>query len=436
MNSMARMGSTTWVMIGCVIPLGIGVCLVASWWRAEPLAAQDARQALAAGRYSAAAQALDRWRAIDPASAEAHLLQGRVAVARGQIAEAVGELQAALTGGWPVAETDLLKALIAAATGRQAEAEAELSRVFDRAGVVDRQVVEALAKIRMGAFDLTGASSVLDRWAHDFPDDPQPHLWRAEIHGRLGDPEAPLRDYRAALQRDPELAEARRKLADGLRDRHHPDEALAEYQAYLKLRPDDALAYLGAARTEGEQGNEVEATRHLDRALALAPANPEVHAALAEAASRREDWPAALTALDRAVALDPYDITIRHRRGVTLARLGRFEEARAEQTRAAQLRLDLTRLNAARARLIATPHDPASQLEIAHWMFDHGHDQEGVKWAEQILRERPDDPEASRLLAEYYRRIGELGLANYHQLQAGPASSARSSLTPAAAPGP
>ena len=51
-------------------------------------------------------------------------------------------------------------------------------------------------------------------------------------------------------------------------------------------------------------------------------------------------------------------------------------------------------------------------------MFDHAHDQEGARWAEKILAERPDDPEASRLLADYHERRGEKGLANFYRLHA------------------
>jgi hypothetical protein len=53
-------------------------------------------------------------------------------------------------------------------------------------------------------------------------------------------------------------------------------------------------------------------------------------------------------------------------------------------------------------------------------MFDHAQDDEGARWAGRILGERPGDPDASRLLADYYDRRGEAGLANFHRLQAGP----------------
>lgn len=51
-------------------------------------------------------------------------------------------------------------------------------------------------------------------------------------------------------------------------------------------------------------------------------------------------------------------------------------------------------------------------------MFDHDHGQQGVRWAEKILAERPGDAEASRLLAEYHEHRGETGLANFYRVHA------------------
>lgn len=410
-----------------ILAVGLVGAAGATWaglaLRGEPGAAREARAALKAGQLPVAAEALDRWLAIDPAAAEAHLLKGRIALERKQPALAADELRRSLEpGGPPPPGAVLLRALIAAAVGRSAEAEPELSRAFaDPASPPDRLLDEALAKIRIEAFDFDAAGRVLDRWIAQFPRDPKPHLWRAEIHRRTGaDAAAALDDYRAALRRDPTLVEARSRLAEELLQGHRPDEALAEYAQVLARQPDDASAHLGAAQSQAELGDDVAATRHLDRAAALDPANPAVPRAIAEVAARRGDWEAMLGALDRAITLDPFDLTTSYRRGVALANLGRSDEARAEQARSAQLRTDLAKLNEARSRLVADPHDRASQLQIARWMLAHAHPEDGVRWAEKVLREWPDDPEASRLLADHYRARGESGLANYYQIHAAP----------------
>ena len=76
--------------------LAIATAIVARQWStAEPRAAFDARQALAAGRYDEANSVLARWLHSQTASSEAHLLKGRVAVAMGRIEEAADELKRA-----------------------------------------------------------------------------------------------------------------------------------------------------------------------------------------------------------------------------------------------------------------------------------------------------------------------------------------------------
>ncbi len=398
--------------------LAVAVAIVAGQrLAARTRAASEARQALAAGRYDEASGLLAHWLRAQPAASEAHVLKGRVALATGRIDEAADELQRAQALGHPPDELALLRAMIASKIGRHAEAEPALKRAFNQDRTPDRQLDEALAKTYLETFALDDAANVLDRWARDFPDDPEPHLWRAEVDRRTGgDAGAVERDYREALERDPSLGRARLGLAEELRKAHRTAEAAAEYDAYLAREPGDAPAHLGAGQNLMEQGDEVTAARHLHRAIELDDKNAEAHKELADAAARHGNWASALALLDRAIALAPCDVALRNRRSIALKRLGRDDEARLEQAATSRLRVDLDRLSEARRRLVASPHDRESQLEIARWMFDHAQDQEGARWARRILDERPDDPEASRLLARYHERRGEIALANFYRL--------------------
>ncbi len=397
-----------------------GAVVSAAWfvWTKEPREARQARQALAEGRYDDAGQALTRWLGAVPDAPEAHFLKGRVAVAMGRLSDAALELKRAQALGLPRAELALLQALVATKVGRHAQAEPVLRRAFEEQHAPDRQVDEALAKVYLETYDLTRSATVLQVWARDFPDDPKPHLWWAEIHSRAGEQEKVADDYREALRRNPSLARAHLGLAEELSKLHRNAEAATEYDACLALEPDNAAAHLGAGRNLMEYGDEAAAARHLQRVMALDPKIAEPYTALAAAAARRGDWTASLALLDRAIALDPYDVAVRHSRGLALSRLGRIDEARKEEAAAASLRKDLDRLNAAQTRLITAPHDRNSQLEVARWLFDHGQDQEGARWALKILAEWPNDPEASRLLARYHQRRGETGLANFYLMHA------------------
>ena len=398
---------------------------VAGWWwhalRTKQAAAHQAREAVAAGRYDDASAALAEWLAVAPDDPNAHLVDGRILIAQGAVVEAADALNRAVELGGLEPGPSLLRALIAAKIGRNSEALPALYRAFAEARTPDRQVDEALGKVYLESFDLKRAMFVLDRWAKDFPDDPKPHLWRAEVHARDGvDPARVVGDYQKALARDPKLVQAQLGLADAYYHLHRTDEAAKLYDAYLEAHPDDASAHFGAGRNLLDKGDGKGAIRHFTRASELDPDNAEPIKELAGAAQRRGDWPRALDLLDRATVLDPNDFSMRYHRGLVLAHLGRKKEAKAELAESCRLRNDFTRLKAAQERLVGRPHDHDSQLVIARWMFAHGREEEGARWAGLVLAERPNDPEASRLLANHHERRGEIGLANFHRLHAAP----------------
>ncbi len=83
---------------------GAGVLWFGVW--VEPRAARNARRAVAAGRYQEAGALISNWLSARPASSEAHLLKGRVAVAMNKLNEAADELKrrkrwATLSTSWP-----------------------------------------------------------------------------------------------------------------------------------------------------------------------------------------------------------------------------------------------------------------------------------------------------------------------------------------------
>ena len=376
-------------------------------------------QAVESGHFAQAKEPLDRWLAASPDSAEAHYYKGRVALALGDVAGAVASLNRANALGLFQPERDLLRGLIASKLSRHAEAEPLLRRAYVESKRPDPQLSESLARTYLQAFDLTRSGAVIERWIREAPDDPRPYLVRAEIHLRSSgnEPDTLLNDYREALKRDSTLTKARLGLADELRKAHRNTEAAEEYETYLALEPNSATGHYGAGRNLIEIGDEAAATRHFERAMELDPKNPEVLKELAELSIRGGDFTAALSNLDKAIKLDPDDLTAHNRRAVALLRLGRTAEAKAEQDAIKRLKDELAHVNNLREQLIKSPHDKALQLEAARWMFDHGHDAEGVRWAEKILGEDAGNAEASRLLVDHYQRQGNPGRANFYRLQ-------------------
>lgn len=382
-------------------------------------AARAARRAVADRRFADADAALGAWLRARPRSAEARYLKARVSLALGRPQEAVTELATARVLGHPVAPLDRLDAIIRASAGRYAEAEPVLKRILDRSEAPDPEVAESLARVYLKTYRFPAAAAVIDRWIRAAPGDAKPYLWRTEVNRRLvKDSGAEIRDYRAALERDPGLDEARLGLARALRLAGRGEEAAPLYAAHVAQKPNDPAGHLGSGLVALDRGDDAAALPHLERALQIDPTNASALSARAAIAIRRGEDAAALAFLDQAVRIDPHDLEIRHRRGLCLTRLGRTREARADQEAAARLREDGRRLSQLQQALLANPEDPKLQVEVARWLIEHGHEEEGIHWARKLLGERPDDPAANRLMAEYHERGGNLGLANYFRLQA------------------
>ena len=93
-------------------------------------------------------------------------------------------------------------------------------------------------------------------------------------------------------------------------------------------------------------------------------------------------------------------------------------EARAQDEAAARLRAEQEQILTLQKKILNDPHDLVSRHQLAAWMFEHGHADEGLKWAKEILQANPHHGPTHRLLADYYQKQGDPGLANYHRLMA------------------
>ncbi len=406
----------TLVAIAALIVLAAAGFVAWEWpaWSA----ARDVRRALAAGRYDDAWKAVGRWLKLRPDSAAAQFYRARVALTQGRRDDVADGLTRARALGYPEDGLAVLQALIDAQFGRPAQAQPVLARAF-ASGEQDPMVDEALARIYLERYDFPHALAVLTKWAKDDPGDPRPPYWRAEANRRAdAEPDVIVADYREVLKRDPKHAEARLGLADELARAHRDREAADAYDAYLADHPDSAPAHAGAGRCAIGLGDEDAAVRHLDRALALDPDNAAANLARAEIDLRRNDPAAALAHLDRTLAKTPFDPPVHYQRSLALKRLGRDDESAREHAEFTRLTADRRALDDLQARLADSPTDAHLQAEIARWMFGHGFESEGVRWARKVLIDHPGHAETCLLLSGYYDRLGDWQQAQLYKAQA------------------
>jgi tetratricopeptide (TPR) repeat protein len=401
--------------LGIVVLLGVGYWVAAS--SASRRAAESAGvRALEAGRLEEAATIARSLERSNTDSAFAQFLLARVALAQHRPQDAIDSLRKAEKLGYPQSEVVRQRALMLVAVGRIGEAAPVLRTIQAQSNGPDPEVDQALARIYLETFDFGRAAKAIDRWIHDAPADARPYLWRTEIW-RHSDPNSAnlLRDYTEALRRNPNLDEARLGVANALYKLQRYPEAADAFDAYLAHKPNDPAAHLGAGRTALIQGDFNTAIRHLDRAVELAPLDLEILLERAAVDLRRGNARGALTLLDRARRADPYDSEACYRRALALGQLGRTTEAKAEQARAQELKSDNERMDQIRKGLLAVPNDRSLQSQAARWLAEHGHFEEAVAWAKRVLGAEPDHPAMNRLMADYYERQGNPGLANFYR---------------------
>jgi tetratricopeptide (TPR) repeat protein len=180
------------------------------------------------------------------------------------------------------------------------------------------------------------------------------------------------------------------------------------------------MGHLGAGQNALEMGDEDQAARWLDRALALAPRNPVVLGARAAVEVTAHRFQSALDYIDRAVKADSFDPGNRYQRMLILTRLGKKAEADAERQALDRFRKEPAEFDRISAELLRTPLDADLRAAAARWLMTHGHEDEAVEWANMVLSSNPSHPAMNRLLADYYRKTGQLGLANHHEALAPP----------------
>src|SRR5262249_161205 len=163
-----------------------------------------------------------------------------------------------------------------------------------------------------------------------------PYSWRAWVLERMNNPRKAMEDYQRALERDPDLFQARLRVAEMLLEDNDPLGALPHLERLRKQDPDSGAGT--ARRGQGPlrpgdgrvgRGKREEARRLLEAAYEEMPDDAPllIHLAkldLQDRPARAERW------LRRVLELDPTETDARFSLATALRLQGRLEEAAAE----------------------------------------------------------------------------------------------------------
>ncbi|WP_152049566.1 tetratricopeptide repeat protein [Tautonia marina] len=383
---------------------------------------QQVAAAIASGQLDEAQQIVDRWlsrRSNDP---DALAWAARVALARDRPTEAFEFARRAQQQGLDRSALRDVEGVALARAGRMAEAEPLLRAHLAATDRPDPVASQALAEIGLATFRFGAAREALARWRRDAPDDPEPWLMEAEISERIGDEYTVIAShYREALKRDPSLDGVLLRLAETIRRSGNYREAVESFNAYLDRHPDDPDALAWAGLNQLGMGEVEAAERLLRQALAREPDHLEAIKGLARLYQQTGRVEESLAQFNRAAELDPEQADIPYQQSLLLARLGRREEAEQMRERSEQLRAQAAEIERLRDALVRDPGNAELQYETARWLIEHGHAEEGVRWAEKAITTVPGHRPSCLLLAEYYEATDQPDLANFYRFKAAPA---------------
>jgi predicted Zn-dependent protease len=392
-------------------------------WTGSTALAREAREAIVARRFDEARRAIDRWVARHPEEGEPYYWRARLEVALDHPKEAIDAMDQAVRRGNDPAPIAPLRAVLLARAGRHQEAEPTLQKAFFEGKTFDPEVAEALSRIYLSSYRLSPASKVLERWIRESPGDYRPYLYMTEVDQRSDvDASVMINHYRMALHRDPTLDKARLGLADKLREVSRDAEAEIEYDAYLERNPGSVEGHIGAGQVALRQGDLPRASLHFSEVLAANPREPVALRELAQIDLRAGRWGQARDRLKTVVEADPYDPEVRLSYARALKMSGDEGGARRETDTVQRLRKEHAQMSELRKALVQRPDDPQLRFQAARWLLEHGHEAEALEWCRLILRNKPGHGETCRLLADYYERHGNAGLANAYRNAAGPAA--------------
>jgi Flp pilus assembly protein TadD len=375
------------------------------------------RESFVAGRYDAAREQLERWLHEQPRSGEAHYYSAWDALAHNRPREAVEAIDLARKLGYDPERLDCLAAIYHSRADRFSEAEPVLEHAFLEHTEPREMVAKELAKIYLSSYRMDRAAMAIDRWRSLAPLDPDPCLWSNEIASRSdADSAVLIQNYRAALDRDPKLDKARLGLAQELGKDRRFEEAAQEFLVCLKRKPNDTAALLGLGRNAFGQGKIEEADRYFESSFQNNPRDPETLKELGQIDLRLGRIEQACKRLSLLSEIDPYDHEVRYLYAQALGLAGDAEQSRKELAQATRLRTEHDQIVQLRYAVLKNPRDLDTRFLVAKWMMEHGHEDEGLKWTKEILRADPRHAQTHRVLAEYYAKHGQPGLANYHRL--------------------
>jgi tetratricopeptide (TPR) repeat protein len=379
----------------------------------------EAQAAVKEGRPGQARTELDFCLTLWPNSPEVQLLAARVSRLSGDLTGAEAHLKQCLRlQNGPSEDTQLEFLLLRLQAGEEDEVAPELFRLVDQKHRESPVILESVARAYMLRLRYGPAYNCLNRWTKMFPGAAKPYYWRGWVLERLDNPREAMKEYQKAIELDPDMAQARLRIAEMHLEDNQPQRALDHLERLRGTCSERELprveARLGQCRLL--QGQTTEARKLLESAVNELPDDVPVLLNLGKLELQEVRPVQAEAWLRRALQADPMDTEVQFNLATSLAFQGRTEEADAMMARYEKEKAILKRANSllkdeARGQSI----DPTAPTEVGSLLLEMGHDRQGLYWLEQALLRDANFQSAHRALADYYEKKGDSQKAAAHR---------------------
>jgi Tfp pilus assembly protein PilF len=385
-----------------------------------------AKEALKAQKLHEALDHLENCLAVWPWEGEAHLLAARTARRLGKYDLAKRHLDRCEELGWSPDAIELEQALMEAQHGDFASVENALRNVIikNKENPETALVLEVLAKKYLASFRYDDAQLCLHLWLERDPTNLTAMLWQSWVYGQASDFENSEIVLRRAAKLYPDDEETLLNLANTLRLRRRPKQALAYYRR-LAERQGDAAGFdvlLGMAQCNLQLGQRGRARKLLRQALAKDPHNAKALFEYAQLAENDREMEKRLRA---ALKEEPFDPQANYHLYLCLLRdPKRQKEARYYLAKFKRIDAGLARINQLIKELrgSASPVQPAREFELGVLYLDLGQKTGAFYWLNRALEHDPGNRQIQEALARYYAQVGDMKKANAYRLLAQGAS--------------
>ncbi|HKQ79165.1 MAG TPA: FG-GAP-like repeat-containing protein [Blastocatellia bacterium] len=197
------------------------------------------------------------------------------------------------------------------------------------------------------AFALTGYFGLSSARSAQTPAQDDPRLKREQLY-RLNNigvalmeqykHEDAVKQFKQALERDPNFAVARINLALAHFYLNDSRSAVEEARAAVKLAPDSPYAHYALAAALKNEKLYDEALAEFNKVLSIDPRDSATNIQIGQLHSQKQQYPQAIAAFQRAIESEPYNATAVYSLAQALIRSGQQAEGQKELARFQQLR--------------------------------------------------------------------------------------------------